>query len=65
MHFHALRHFAASMMVDHGLPLTEVALLLGHSTFDMTLQVYAHPIAGGNRRSEAMQKIAAALGHEA
>ena len=40
-HFHALRHFAASWMIHHGLPLTDVASLLGHSKFDMTLQVYA------------------------
>jgi len=43
-HFHALRHFAASWMIHHGLPLTDVAALLGHSKFDMTLQVYAHPV---------------------
>ncbi|GLK67020.1 tyrosine-type recombinase/integrase [Hansschlegelia plantiphila] len=61
MHFHALRHFAASLMIELGLPLTDVASLLGHEKFDMTLQVYAHPIVGGNRRHEAFERIASAL----
>ena len=59
-HFHALRHFAASIMVDH-LPLTDVASLLGHSKFDTTLQVYAHPIAGGHRRHAAFEQMAIAF----
>lgn len=43
-HFHSLRHFAASMMISYGRPVTEVAKLLGHSSFDLTLRVYAHPL---------------------
>jgi integrase len=61
LHFHALRHFAASWMIENALPLTEVASLLGHKKFDMTLQVYAHPISGGLARSEAMDQMAAKL----
>lgn len=61
LHFHALRHFAASMMIEMGLPLMDVASLLGHEKFDMTLQVYAHPIVGGNRRREAVDRISDAL----
>jgi integrase len=61
MHFHALRHFAASLMIDLGLPLTDVASLMGHEKFDMTLQVYAHPIVGGNRRRDAFERISAAI----
>lgn len=60
-HFHALRHFAASWMIEHGLPVTDVAMLLGHSKFDMTLQVYAHPIVGGSRRHDVMQAMASAI----
>lgn len=60
-HFHALRHFAASSFIEHGLPLTEVAPLLGHSTFDQTLQTYTHPIVGGHRRHHAIDRIAADL----
>lgn len=60
-HFHALRHFAASWMIEHGLPLPEVASLLGHSKVDMTLSVYAHAVVGGHRRQETMERMAAAL----
>jgi integrase len=62
LHFRALRHFAASCMIENGWPLMDVASLLGHSKFDMTLRVYAHPIVGGgNQRSEAMERMAAKL----
>ena len=46
-HFHALRHFCASWMIENRMPLTDVASLLGHANFDMTLHVYAHPAVGG------------------
>lgn len=61
LHFHALRHFAASWMIEHGLPLPDVASLMGHSKFDMTLQVYAHPIIGGHRRHEAFERMTGKL----
>jgi integrase len=61
LHFHALRHFAASWMIQNALSLPEVASLLGHKKFDLTLQVYAHPISGGRQRSEAMDRMAASL----
>lgn len=60
-HFHALRHFAASWMIENGLPMTEVASLLGHRKFDTTLQIYAHPIVGGNRRHDTMERMASRL----
>lgn len=60
-HFHALRHFAASAMIEMGIPLTDVASLLGHEKFDMTLQVYAHPIVGGHRRHEAVERMSSWL----
>ncbi|MCA0340284.1 MAG: site-specific integrase [Proteobacteria bacterium] len=60
-HFHALRHFAASAMIEMGIPLTDVASLMGHSKFDMTLQVYAHPIIGGVRRHEAIDRMSSWL----
>jgi integrase len=61
LHFHALRHFAASNMIVHGIDLPDVASLMGHATFDMTLQVYTHAIVGGNRRSGLFDKMAASL----
>lgn len=60
-HFHALRHFAASWMIENGLPVTDVAMLLGHAKFDMTLQVYAHPIVGGSHRHEALERMSQTL----
>lgn len=60
-HFHTLRHFAASLMIEPGLPLTEVASLMGHSKFDMTLQVYAHPIVGGQRRHDTIERMATTM----
>lgn len=57
-HFHALRHFAASLMIAHGIPLTDVAALLGHSAFDVTLQVYAHRITRGNLRHMELEGMA-------
>lgn len=60
-HFHALRHFAASWMIQNGLPLPDVASLLGHKKFDMTLQIYAHGIVGGTRRAEVMDGMTRTL----
>ena len=39
---HALRHFFASLMIDRGFGLKRVQTLLGHSSVQMTLDVYAH-----------------------
>ncbi len=39
--FHTLRHTAASLMVQAGVPLLEVAKILGHSTLAVTMR-YAH-----------------------
>lgn len=56
-HFHALRHFASSWWIANGYPLPDVASIMGHSKFDLTLQVYAHPVIGGNRRGEMFQTM--------
>lgn len=61
LHFHALRHFCASWMIENGLPVTDVAALLGHSKFDMTLQVYAHPVVKPSLRHEAIERMTATL----
>ena len=57
-HFHALRHFYASMIIEAGTPLADVASLLGHSTFDMTLQVYTHSVIKPAGRSEFVDRMA-------
>ena len=41
-HPHQLRHTCITRWVEDGLDFKEVQYLAGHSTIDMTLQVYAH-----------------------
>ena len=41
-HFHDLRHDSASRMVQAGVPVAEVSKILGHSSIQITEQVYAH-----------------------
>lgn len=60
-HFHALRHFASSWMIQVGMSPPEVAHILGHSHFDTTLQIYAHPVLGGDRRHEMADRMADSL----
>ncbi|AWN47141.1 hypothetical protein DK419_13140 [Methylobacterium terrae] len=59
--FHACRHFAASWMIENGLSLPDVAGILGHRKFDLTLQTYAHPVMAANHRSVAIERMAARL----
>ena len=61
LHFHALRHFAASWWIMNGLPLTDTASLMGHSKVDMTLSVYAHAMTGTTARSAALQGMSQSL----
>ena len=60
-HFHALRHFASSWMIANGLPVTDVARLMGHSHFDTTLQIYAHPVIAEHKHHEAFDRMASGL----
>lgn len=56
-HFHALRHFAASMYIAGDIPLPDVATMLGHKTFDTTLQVYTHALMPTAKRHSAIETI--------
>jgi len=40
--FHDLRHTAASLMLNHGVPALVVSKILGHSNPSVTLSIYAH-----------------------
>jgi integrase len=40
--FHDLRHTAASLMLNHGIPVIVVSRRLGHSDASVTLNIYAH-----------------------
>lgn len=61
LHFHALRHFAASRMIQAGLPITDVAAVLGHSKVDMTLSVYAHALTEKTVRRDVFESMATSL----
>ena len=52
--FHDLRHTAASLMLNHGIPPLVVSRILGHANSSVTLTIYAHS-------SLEMQAGAAAL----
>jgi integrase len=53
--FHDLRHTAASLMLNHGIPLIVVSRRLGHARPSITLDVYGHLIP--SMQAEAAQKI--------
>ncbi|MFH1184350.1 MAG: site-specific integrase, partial [Chloroflexota bacterium] len=40
--FHDLRHTAASLMLNHGVPPLVVSKVLGHANASITLTIYAH-----------------------
>lgn len=54
MRFHDLRHTAASLMLNFGVPLIVVSKRLGHANPSITLNVYGHLIP-------AMQELAATV----
>lgn len=50
--FHCLRHSAASMMAAAGIPLLDIARVLGHSTISVTMR-YAHFAPESGRKAMA------------
>ena len=42
--FHDLRHTAASLMLNHGVPVIVVSKILGHAKPSTTLDIYGHLI---------------------
>jgi len=53
--FHDLRHTAASIMLNHGIPVIVVSRRLGHARPSITLDVYGHLIP--NMDEIAAQRI--------
>ena len=51
---HSLRHGAATRLLDAGVPVHDVAAILGHSTPSITLSVYAHSVS--QRQAEALRR---------
>ncbi|MGT2515649.1 tyrosine-type recombinase/integrase [Sphingomonas panni] len=58
LHFHALRHFAVSWMIENGWTITDVSKIIGHASVNITLQVYAHVVKGRTQTAEAMDNLA-------
>jgi len=42
LRFHDLRHTAASLMINRGIPIVVVSRMLGHAKPSITLNIYAH-----------------------
>ena len=53
MRFHDLRHTAASLMLNHGIPVIVVSRRLGHARASITLDIYGHLIP--SMQSEAAE----------
>jgi len=58
-HFHRLRHTAATLMLRAGVPVKDVAAMLGHSA-TVCADIYGHATPAGGK--DAAQKLAEALG---
>jgi len=59
---HALRHAAASLFIAHlGWTPKRVQTVLGHSSIQMTFDLYGHLFEDCERDREAMQRLEAAI----
>lgn len=56
--FHSLRHTFATLMIYDGVPLTELAAIIGHASTSTTVDLYGHVRAGV---SEAARRAMGAL----
>lgn len=61
IHFHALRHFAVSWMIENGWPIPDVAATVGHANVAMTLNVYAHVVKSRRQSAAQVQSLAQKL----
>jgi integrase len=57
---HGLRHLHASLLLEAGLPVPQVAQRLGHATPQVTMSVYAHALNRSDR--EAAEVLQRAIG---
>jgi len=55
MHIHDLRHSAATLLRNMGVDLKVIQEILGHSTLDMTANVYSHVLP--SMQKEAVEKM--------
>ncbi|SER57390.1 Site-specific recombinase XerD [Faunimonas pinastri] len=60
-HFHALRHFAASLFIEQGLPPKRVQYLMGHASITITFDRYGHLFPGDGLEEAAATAIESSL----
>ena len=58
---HSLRHAAASLFIEQGFSPKRVQALLGHSTIQMTFDVYGHLFPSADGDQVAMSHLQARL----
>jgi integrase len=58
---HSLRHAAASLFIEQGFSPKRVQALLGHSTIQMTFDVYGHLFPSADGDQVAMGQLQARL----
>jgi integrase len=54
VHFHDVRHFTASLLIDGGASPLEVSEKLRHARPSVTLDVYSHRFRGADERTDAI-----------
>jgi integrase len=59
--FHTLRHAAAALWIEQGIPLLEVAKLMGHSRVSTTLENYPYLFQDNSKARKAMDSISQAF----
>jgi integrase len=62
MHFHDLRHSAATILLAMGVNIKVIQELLGHSDIAITLRVYGHLLP--SMQAEAVEKWDGVFGRE-
>jgi integrase len=60
--FHSLRHSCASILLAQGVPVRDVAEILGHSDVRLTLSTYAHVIEASRDRAAGVMDRMLQLG---
>ncbi|WP_175399939.1 tyrosine-type recombinase/integrase [Tsukamurella pseudospumae] len=59
--WHSLRHYYASTLIHNGIDVPTVSSLLGHSTTQITLDVYTHILPGAMTRAREAITTAASI----
>lgn len=59
--YHVLRHTAASLFIDEGLPPKKIQALMGHSSITVTFDTYGHLFPSDDDDASAMARMQARL----